>query len=178
VASPESGPRLGVRPARADDAVALREIFNEAVADKLATFETSPISIEGQRERIASAEQDPKHPILVADVRGWVAGWATIKAYDSRPALDEIGEVCVFVRRSFRSYGVGRQLMRSAQAEASRQGYRKLIGHVLADNRDSLRLCQATGWREVGKLLGHARHRDDLRDVVIVEYQVPNAAPE
>ncbi len=178
MASPESGPRLAVRPARADDAVALREIYNEAVADKLATFETSPRSIEDQRERIAVAERDLKHPVLVADVRGWVAGWAAIESFGARPSLDEIGEVFIFVRRSFRSYGVGRQLMRSAQAEASRQGYRKLIGHVLADNRDSLRLCQATGWREVGKYLAHVRHRDDVRDVVVVEYQVPPAAPE
>jgi L-amino acid N-acyltransferase YncA len=178
MASPESGPRLAVRPARADDAVALREIYNEAVADKLATFETAPRSIEEQRERIAAAESDTKHPILVADVRGWVAGWAAIEPFGTRSALEEIGEVFIFVRRSFRSYGVGRQLMRSAQAEASRQGYRKLIGHVLAENRDSLRLCQATGWREVGKYLAHARHRDDLRDVVVVEYQVPLAAPE
>jgi L-amino acid N-acyltransferase YncA len=178
MASPENGPRLAVRPARADDAVALREIYNEAVADKLATFEMAPRAIEEQRERIAAAEGDPKHPVLVADVRGWVAGWAEIEAFSARPSLEEIGEVFIFVRRSFRSYGVGRQLMRSAQVEASRQGYRKLIGHVLAENRDSLRLCQATGWREVGKYLGHVRHRDDLRDVVVVEYLVPAPAPE
>ena len=178
MATPESGPRLVVRPARADDAVALREIYNEAVADKLATFETSPRSIEEQREQIAVAVSDVKHPILVADVRNWAAGWAAIEAFGTRPALDEIGEIFIFVRRSFRRYGVGRQLMRAAQAEASRQGYRKLIGHVLGENRDSLRLCQATGWREVGKYLDHARHRDDLRDVVVVEYQVPPAAPE
>jgi phosphinothricin acetyltransferase len=178
MASPENGPRLAVRPARADDAVALREIFSEAVADKLTTFETSPRSIEEQRERIAAAVQDPKHPVLVADVRGWVAGWTVIEPYDARPSLDEIGEVYIFVRRSFRSYGVGRQLMRSVQAEASRRGYRKLIGHVLAENRDSLRLCQATGWREVGKHLAHARHEDGFRDVVVVEYLVPHPAPE
>jgi len=178
MASPESGPRLAVRPARADDALAVREIFNEAVADKLVTFETSPRAIEDQRERIAASENDPKHPLLVADVRNWVAGWAAIEAFGTRASLEEIGEVFIFVRRSFRSYGVGRQLMRATQAEASRQGYRKLIGHVLADNRDSLRLCQATGWREVGKYLSHARHRDEVRDVVVVEYQVPSAAPE
>ena len=144
---------MPVRPARADDAAALREIYNEAVADKLATFESAPRTIEEQRERITAAELDPKHPVLAADVRGWVAGWAAIEAFGRRPSLEDIGEVFIFVRRSFRSYGVGRQLMRSAQAEASRQGYRKLIGHVLAENRDSLRLCQATGWREVGKYL-------------------------
>jgi len=46
---------------------------------------------------------------------------------------------------------------------------------VLAENRDSLRLCQATGWREVGRHRAHARHRDTLRDVVVVEYLLPVA---
>jgi L-amino acid N-acyltransferase YncA len=176
MATPEGGPRLAIRPARADDAAALREIFNDAVADGMATFDAEPRSIEEQRIRIAAAEHDPKHPLLVAEVRNWVAGWAAIEEYDSRLTLDDIGEVFIFVRRSFRSYGVGRQLMRAVQNEAPRLGYRKLIGRVLADNRDSLRLCQATDWREVGRHRAHARHRDALRDVVVVEYLLP--APE
>ena len=76
------------------------------------------------------------------------------------------------MRRSFRSYGVGRQLMRVVQAEAARLGYRKLIGRVLAENHDSLRLCQATGWRIVGTLERHAQHGNDFRDVALVEYHV------
>ena len=179
MSTPETGPRLAIRPAASEDAAALREIFNDAVADGMATFDYEPRSIEEQRYRIAAAEQDPKHPLLVAEVRNWVAGWAAIEEYDSRLTLDDIGEVFIFVRRSFRSYGVGRQLMRAVQDEAPRLGYRKLIGRVLAENRDSLRLCQATGWREVGRHRAHARHRDSLRDVVLVEYLVPDAtAPQ
>ncbi len=106
-------------------------------------------------------------------MRNWVCGYVAIEPYDERRGLDEIGEVAVFVRRSFRSYGVGRQLMRVAQTEAARLGYRKLIGRVLADNHDSLRLCQATGWRTVGLHEQHARHGDRLRDVTILEYRVP-----
>ncbi|MGB6432209.1 MAG: N-acetyltransferase family protein [Candidatus Acidiferrales bacterium] len=174
MATPEGGPKLGIRPAQSDDATALREIFNDAVSDGMATFDYEPRSIEEQRYRIANAEQDPKHPLIVAEVRNWVAGWAAIEEYDFRLTLDDIGEVFIFVRRSFRSYGIGRQLMRAVQADAPRLGYRKLIGRVLADNRDSLRLCLATGWREVGRHRAHARHRDSLRDVVLVEYLVPD----
>jgi phosphinothricin acetyltransferase len=175
MATPEGGPRLGIRPAQSEDAAALREIFNDAVADDMATFDFEPRSIEEQRYRITAAERDPKHPLLVAEVRNWVAGWAAIEEYDSRLTLDDIGEVFIFVRQQFRSYGVGRQLMRAVQADAPRMGYRKLIGRVLAENRDSLRLCQATGWREVGRHRAHARHRDTLRDVVVVEYLLPVA---
>ncbi len=173
MATPESRPQLSLRPARDADALALREIFNEAVEDGLVTFETAPRSLEEQQRQIAAAEQDSRHPILVADVRNWTCGMVVLETHDARRALHDLAEVEIFVRRSFRSYGVGRQLMRAAQAEAARMGYRKLIGRVLADSHDTLRLCQATGWRVVGRHEQHAPHNDRMRDVVVVEYQVP-----
>ena len=176
MASPEMRPQLTVRPARDGDAQALREIFNEAIEDGLATFETSPRTVEQQKLLILGAQLKPRNPVLVAEVRNWVCGYVALERRDEHRSLDDIGEVAVFVRRSFRSYGVGRQLMRVAQAEAGRLGYRKLIGRVLADNHESLRLCQATGWRIVGTLERHAHHGDSFRDVTLVEYHVVPAA--
>jgi len=150
------------------------EIFSEAVQDRLETFDADPRALENHRLAIDAAEQDPKHPILVADVRNWIAGWAALSAYDNRIALDDIGEVFICVRRSFRSYGVGRQLMRAVQETAAKLGYRKLIGRILAENHDGLRLCRATGWREVGRHTAHARLHDGLHDVVLVEYTMPS----
>ena len=78
---------------------------------------------------------------------------------------------------AFRSYGVGRQLMRSMQEIAGTLGYRKLTGRVLAQNQDGLNLCRATGWREVGRYSSHVRHNDGLHDVMAVEYLIAPASP-
>ncbi len=164
---------MAIRPPRDEDAAALREIFNEAVRDRLATFETQPLGLEDQRRWLASAAREPRHPILVAELRGWAVGWITIQQHDSRRHMEDVGEVTVFVQRSFRKYGVGRQLMQAIQKEAQRLDYRKLIGHVLAENKDSLRLCRATGWREVGCYRQHAPYEGELRDVIAVEYLIP-----
>src|SRR6266852_3590913 len=166
-------PQLEIRHATEEDAASTCEIFNEAVQDRLETFNSDPRTVDDQRLQVAAAAQDPKHPILVADVRNWIAGWAALSSYDSRIALDDIGEVFIYVRRSFRSYGVGRQLMRSVQETAALLGYRKLIGRILAANHDGLLLCRATGWREVGRHSAHARLHDGLHDVVLVEYLIP-----
>jgi phosphinothricin acetyltransferase len=170
-------PQLQIRHVQEDDAGALCEIFNEAVQDHLETFDSQPRTVDDQRMRTAAADQDPKHPILVAELRNWIAGWAELAPYDNRIALDDIGEVYIYVRRAFRSYGVGRQLMRALQEAAGRLGYRKLIGRILAPNQDGLALCRATGWREVGRHASHARLSDGLHDVVLVEYLIPPAAP-
>jgi L-amino acid N-acyltransferase YncA len=91
--------------------------------------------------------------------------------------LDDIGEVSIYVRRAFRSYGVGRQLMRAIEETAGRLGYRKLIGRILAHNQDGLNLCRATGWREVGRHSAHTRLSDGLRDVTLVEHVLPPSMP-
>jgi L-amino acid N-acyltransferase YncA len=170
-------PQLQIRQAQEDDAYPLCEIFNEAVQDHLETFDSEARLVDDQRLRIAAADQDPKHPILVAELRNWVAGWAALESYDNRIALDDIGEVYIYVRRAFRSYGVGRQLMRAIQLDAGKLGYRKLIGRVLVQNQDGLNLCRATGWREVGRHSAHTRLNGSLHDVNIVEYLIPSSSP-
>jgi L-amino acid N-acyltransferase YncA len=168
-------PQLEIRHAREDDAASLCEIFDEAVQDHLETFDSDPRALDDQRLLVAAAELDPKHPILVADLRNWIAGWVALAPYDNRISMDDIGEVIIYVRRSFRSYGVGRQLMRAIQEAAGKLGYRKLIGRILATNQDGLRLCRATGWREVGRHSAHARLNDGLHDVIMVEYLIPSS---
>jgi len=172
MAAPEPAVGLMIRRAREEDATAIREIFNEGVQDGLATYENEPRSLGQQRHLLAEGLRDPKHAVLVGEVGRWVLGWIDVQPLDARPPLDGIGEVTVFVRRSFRKHGVGKQLMRSIQQEAQRLGYRKLVGSVLAENADSLRLCRATGFREVGRYERHARTQETLRDVVLVEYFV------
>ena len=173
MSTPSARSQLQIRHAVEDDAASLCEIFNEAVQDHLETFDCDPRAVEEQRLLVAAAEQDPKHPILVADVRNWIAGWVALAPYDHRIALDDIGEVSIYVRRSFRNYGVGRQLMRAVQEAAGGLGYRKFIGRILAANRDGLLLSRATGWREVGRHSVHARLNDGLHDVILVEYLIP-----
>jgi L-amino acid N-acyltransferase len=170
-------PQLSIRQAKEEDASALCEIFNEAVQDRLETFDTEPRAVDEQRLQIDAADQDPKHPILAAELRNWVAGWAALTPYDNRIALDDIGEVYIYVRRAFRSYGVGRQLMRALQESAGKLGYRKLVGRILVKNQDGLNLCRATGWREVGRHTSHVHLNDGPHDVMLVECLLPIPSP-
>jgi phosphinothricin acetyltransferase len=178
MSSPGTRPQLQIREVQEEDAFALCEIFNEAVQDDLETFEPEPRTQEEFRLQVSAAQHDPKHPILVAELRGWIAGWIALVPYDSRIALDDIGEVFIYVRRTFRNFGVGRQLMRAAQEAAGKLGYRKLIGRILARNQDGLALCRATGWREVGRHSSHVRLGAGMQDVMLVECLIsPSSTP-
>jgi L-amino acid N-acyltransferase YncA len=80
------------------------------------------------------------------------------------------------VRRTFRGYGVGRQLLGAIQDAAGKLGYRKVVGRILAENRDALLLARAAGWRDVGRQVAHARLNNGLHDVMIVECLLPSPA--
>ena len=64
MATAEQRPHLNIRPARGDDAPALRDIFNDAVEEGFATFDSSLRSIEEQKRLIAMAEEDSRRPLF------------------------------------------------------------------------------------------------------------------
>jgi L-amino acid N-acyltransferase YncA len=66
--------------------------------------------------------------------------------------------------------------MRGVQESAGKLAYRKLIGRILVENQDGLRLCRATGWREVGRHSAHTRLDSRLHDVMLMEYLIPAPA--
>jgi L-amino acid N-acyltransferase len=175
MSSVQTRPQLSLRPAVEDDVAGMREIFAEGVQDRLIPFEEQPRTKEELRFQVLASQADTKHPILVAELRGWLLGWCALVAAEPRPKLQDIGEIFVYVRRSFRNYGVGQQLMRAMQDEARRLNYRKLLGKVLANNVDSVRLCISCGWREVGRLVAHDPSFSERRDIILVEYIVGDA---
>ncbi len=153
------------RPARSEDAEAIARIYNEGVEDRLATFETRPRSAEDVRLWI----EDGFPLVVVADERGVVA-WASAAPYrPGREAYVGIGEFSVYVARSERRRGAGREAMEALVAETRARGFWKLVSRIFPENEASRALCRALGFREVGTYLRHARLDGEWRDVVVVE---------
>src|SRR5438874_2312517 len=75
---------LAIRPARTDDAAAIAAIYNEGIADGVATFETEPRTAE----QIATllADKGERYPTVVVERDGRVIAWAGAGAYRTRPA--------------------------------------------------------------------------------------------
>ena len=153
-------PALAARPARAEDAPAIAEIYNQGIEDRIATFETEPP---------AAADLAPW---LEARVRMLVVpdgGFARAGPYSDREAYAEIGEAMVYVARSARGTGVGRALLEALCAEAQAQGLHKLIAKVFPENEPSVRLMGRCGFRRVGVHLRHGRLDGEWRDVLLLE---------
>ena len=162
------------RPAQVEDSAAIATIYNQGIEDRVATFETELRTPADMAALLA--DRLPTHPAVVVEGNGRIVGFAWAAPYSSRPCYAGIGEFSVYVDRRVRGMGAGRIALTELISECERRGFWKLTSRVFPDNRASLRLCAAVGFREVGVQQRHARLDGVWRDVVIVERLLGEAA--
>lgn len=155
---------MNTRRATADDAASITRIYNEGIADRIATFETHAYS-----EAQVRAWFERPHPIVVVERDGAIIAFAAAQPSSLRACYARNAEFSVYVQRDARGQGAGRIAM-SALAELLRpMKFNKLISHVFADNVASRRMLQSLGFREVGTLERHGDLEGCDLDVVILE---------
>lgn len=156
---------LRARPARVKDAAAIAEIYNQGIADRVATFETEARSAEQIMRWF-----DGGRPIVVAeDATGAVVAFASGSAYRDRPCYAGIAEFSVYVRRDWRGCGAGRIALAALIEAAGAAGFWKLVSRVFPENLASRGLLRRMGFREVGVYRRHGQLDGVWRDCVIVE---------
>jgi L-amino acid N-acyltransferase YncA len=155
---------VSIRPAGRADAAVVCAIYNEGIAERQATFETSPRAVDD-----VLGWFDPGLPFLVAEGAAGVVGWARVSSYSDRCVYEGVGEHGVYVSRAARGQQVGRRLLEELAAAAERAGYYKLTSRVFATNEASLAVHRAAGFFEVGVQPCHGRLDGEWRDCVLVE---------
>jgi phosphinothricin acetyltransferase len=160
-----SGPTT--RLARAEDAAAIAAIYNEGIADRVATFETAPRTVE----QIAAtlADKGDRFPTVVAERDGRVVAWAGAGAYRSRPAYAGVAEHSVYVARAARGTGAGRAALDALCRAYAGRGFWKIVSRIFPENTASLALHERCGFRVVGVYRRHGKLEGQWRDCVIVE---------
>lgn len=160
-----------IRAATLQDARAITAIYNEGIAERASTFETTPRTLDDTLQRLAELQ---RHPMLVAVTEaGSVVGWAGLSDYRPRACYAGIGEFSVYLYAGVRGRGIGRQLLTALIEVACERGYWKLVSRIFPFNTASRALCRAVGFREVGLYEKHARLDGRWLDVVIVERLIP-----
>lgn len=156
------------------DAAAIARIYNEGIADRVATFETEPRTAADIVR--ALTEREDRYPTIVVERDGEVVAWAGASLYRPREAYAGIGEFSVYVAREARGEGLGRVAMDALIDESEKRGLWKLVSRIFPENEASLALCRAVGFREVGTYRRHGKLDGRWRDVVVVERLLGDAA--
>ncbi|NNJ11531.1 N-acetyltransferase [Chloroflexales bacterium ZM16-3] len=155
------------RPATPADAAVIAAIYNQGIADRIATFETQPRS----EADILSWFQG-RHPVVVAEDDGAVRAFASSSTYRSRACYDGVAEFSVYAERGYRGRGAGRAAILALIDAVAPVGIWKLVSRVFVENAASRTMLRSVGFREVGVYEKHAKLDGVWRDVVIVERMI------
>src|SRR6516164_11197430 len=165
---------LRTRAATLADAAVIAAIYNEGIADRIATFETEPRSAIDITEWFTG-----EHLVVVAETgeTGPVA-FAASFPYSSWPCYRGIGEFSVYVRRDNRGRGAGRAVLAALIEAAKAARLHKLTSRVFPENAASRALLKGLGFEEIGIHRRHGQLDGRWRDCVIVERLLGKGATE
>src|SRR5262245_4787771 len=158
---------LSTRLATPDDAPAIAAIYNEGIADRIATFETEPRTPEQIARQLV--EKGDRFPTIVAEHGGRVVAWAGAGAYRARPAYAGVAEHSVYVARSARGRGAGGAALDALCQAYAERGFWKIVSRIFPENTASLALHERCGFRVVGVYQRHGKLEGEWRDCVVVE---------
>ncbi len=158
---------IRIRTAVPADVLAITRIYNEGIRDRLATLETEERTPEERRAWLAT--RDDRHPVLVAERYGSIAGWGSLNVFNPRPAYRFVADFSVYVAAEARGTGVGSALLAALIERARALDYRKLVLAAFPFNEAGMRLYQRFGFREVGIYREQGFLDDRWVDVIIME---------
>src|SRR5262245_25067703 len=137
-----------IRAAGLDDAPAIAEIHNQGIVDRIATLDTNLRTPDGVRNWLVA--RGPRHPVIVAEADGQLAGWASLNAFNPRAAYDHVADFSVYVDRAWRGKGVGSLLLPRLIDLARGIGFHKMVLSALARNDAGTALYGKFGFSRVG----------------------------
>ena len=149
-----------VRPAAADDARAMAELFAAVAVERTGIATEPPVDID---ERTALFARTAAGSVVAVD-GGQIVGMLHVEV--SRHGFGEIG---MLVDRDWRGCGVGWALVQAAISWARGRGLHKLCLEVFAHNTAAIALYRKSGFVEEGRRTRQYRRANgELWDSVVM----------
>ena len=141
----------------------VRAIYEEGIATRNATFETSA------PEWLAWDAAHLAHCRLVAYVGEEIAGWAALSAVSSRCVYAGVAEVSIYVAERARGLGAGKALLAALIEASEAQGIWTLQAGIFPENGASVALFERAGFRVAGRRERIGRLDGKWRDTLLLE---------
>ncbi|RAW02087.1 GNAT family N-acetyltransferase [Pseudochryseolinea flava] len=135
---------LIIRLFKPDDWTAVRDIYEQGLRTRNATFETDVPEYEVWIKKFHS------HLLWVAVKGDEIIGWAGLQPVSLRKVYAGVVEVTIYVDSAAAGKGVGTALMKHLITESEKAGVWTLFASIFPENIPSIRLHAANGFREIG----------------------------
>lgn len=142
---------LLVRDARESDLPEILAIHNNAIAETTAIWDTELADL-AERQAWFEARTAAGCPILVAEIDGEVAGYASYGQFRPKSGYRFSVENSVYVAEKFHRRGVAKALMVELLVRAERGGVHSMIAAIETSNAISITLHEKFGFVVVGQM--------------------------
>lgn len=141
-----------IRTAKKEDIEALLQIYNYEVLNSTSTFDLNEKTLE-QWTRWFYAHNKDNHPLIVAEIEGEVAGYASLSSYREKEAYKSTVELSVYVSKDFRQRGVATALMQEIIRMAKEdKSIRTIVSVITSENSVSEKLHDKMGFTFCGTI--------------------------
>ena len=159
---------MHIRPAQPADAEAIAAIYNYAVRETTATFDTEDKTPEDRRAWLEARR--PEHPVLVAaDGAGDVVGWGAFSPWSERCSYRATVEASVYVEVRHLRQGIGSALAEALLAAAPELGIHVILSRICTENVASMAMSERLGFTLVGTMHDVGRKFDRWLHVALYE---------
>ena len=142
---------INIRQAKKIDLKAIVEIYNQAVINTEATFDTKSKTVESQVEWFN--EHSEKFPLMVAEGKdGRILGWASLSRWSDRCAYENTAESSVYMNQDHQGEGIGDILMSELYRLAKKNNIHAVIARISGQNEASIHLHQKYGFEHIGTM--------------------------
>ena len=183
-AAPEATVAPMVRPARPDDAAAIRDIYAPFVRDSPATFRTEVPSVEEVAAEIRETRAADEYPWYVAvrsrdrDDDGSIVGYAYASRLRDRAAYRWTAETSIYVDPACHRDGVGSRLYDRLLETLAAQGYCSVYAAIATPNPESVGFHERHGFERVGTFPDSGYKLGGWHDVVWYHCRLRDPAGE
>lgn len=140
-----------IRIADMRDVPELMDIYNEAILNTTATFDTEVKDYQNRVEWFSS--HTGAYRIYVKEIEGKVAGYASLSRYRDRKAFDSAVEISIYIHKEYRGQHIGHELMDAILSFAKEQeGIETIISLIESGNEASIHLHEKYGFTYSGQI--------------------------
>ncbi len=137
-----------IRAAKLKDLKDITKIYNHAILNTTATFDTETKTVKEQKNWFK--EHGPKNPIVVAEIDKEIVGFASLSKYSTRCAYSDTAEISIYVKEKYRGKGIGKKLIKEIVDIGEKAGIHAIISRIAEGNKISIHLHDIVGFRHVG----------------------------
>ena len=162
-----AGKMIHIRKAVLSDIADITTIYNEAVVNTTATFDTEIKTVANRTDWFNNRNEN--FPVIVAEKQGKVVGFASLNKWSDKKAYNITSEISLYVQSEYRGLGIGRQLIEIIVDIAAGTKLHSIIARITEGNEQSIHLHKINSFEVIGVMKKAGIKFGKLLDVTLMQ---------